>query len=133
MSILDNEFNRLLTSVQKMCMIIMLMYDKCNACCVDIIHIRLSMFFFFSRQKTAYKMGISDWISDVCSSDLPATNRMNVRAIHHYLQGRERIGDRKSVVSGKSVSVSVDIGGRRIIKKKTQLKQTVRIVTTEYQ
>src|SRR3546814_13740785 len=28
--------------------------------------------------------------------------------------------DRKSVVSGKSVSVRVDLGGRRIIKKKTQ-------------
>src|SRR3546814_14051710 len=27
--------------------------------------------------------------------------------------------DRKSVVSGKSVSVRVDLGGRRIIKKKT--------------
>src|SRR3546814_15205221 len=33
--------------------------------------------------------------------------------------------DRKSVVSGKSVSVRVDLGGRRIIKKKThQLKHT---------
>src|SRR3546814_16907240 len=31
--------------------------------------------------------------------------------------------DRKSVVEGKSVSVSVDSGGRRIIKKKTQKKQ----------
>src|SRR3546814_12448629 len=29
-----------------------------------------------------------------------------------------RRGDRKSVVSGKSVSVRVDLGGRRIIKKK---------------
>src|SRR3546814_12027021 len=28
--------------------------------------------------------------------------------------------DRKSVVSGKSVSVRVDLGGRRIIKKKNQ-------------
>src|SRR3546814_16095797 len=28
------------------------------------------------------------------------------------------VGDRKSVVSGKSVSVRVDFGGRRIIKKK---------------
>src|SRR3546814_16618820 len=28
------------------------------------------------------------------------------------------LGDRKSVVSGKSVSVRVDLGGRRIIKKK---------------
>src|SRR3546814_15969801 len=31
----------------------------------------------------------------------------------------ERSGDRKSVVSGKSVSVRVDRGGRRIIKKIT--------------
>src|SRR3546814_4686648 len=26
--------------------------------------------FFFSKQKTAYEMRISDWSSDVCSSDL---------------------------------------------------------------
>src|SRR3546814_6407461 len=29
----------------------------------------LSLFFFF-KQKTAYEMRISDWSSDVCSSDL---------------------------------------------------------------
>src|SRR3546814_3738073 len=28
------------------------------------------MFFFFFKQKTAYEMLISDWSSDVCSSDL---------------------------------------------------------------
>src|SRR3546814_14966388 len=28
-------------------------------------------FFFFFKQKTAYEMRISDWSSDVCSSDLP--------------------------------------------------------------
>src|SRR3546814_11418322 len=28
------------------------------------------MFFFFFKQKTAYELRISDWISDVCSSDL---------------------------------------------------------------
>src|SRR3546814_5496393 len=27
-------------------------------------------FFFFFKQKTAYEMRISDWSSDVCSSDL---------------------------------------------------------------
>src|SRR3546814_7370040 len=27
---------------------------------------------FFFKQKTAYEMRISDWSSDVCSSDLPA-------------------------------------------------------------
>src|SRR3546814_19179746 len=31
-----------------------------------------------------------------------------------------RIEDQKSVVKGKSVSVRVDLGGRRIIKKKTE-------------
>src|SRR3546814_7911957 len=30
------------------------------------------MFFFFFKQKTAYEMRISDWSSDVCSSDLGA-------------------------------------------------------------
>src|SRR3546814_4379211 len=33
-------------------------------------------FFFFFKQKTAYEMRISDWSSDVCSSDL-VTNRIN--------------------------------------------------------
>src|SRR3546814_5573800 len=31
----------------------------------------LIIFFFFFKQKTAYEMRISDWSSDVCSSDLP--------------------------------------------------------------
>src|SRR3546814_2633476 len=32
----------------------------------------VSFFFFFFKQKTAYEMRISDWSSDVCSSDLVA-------------------------------------------------------------
>src|SRR3546814_4971560 len=31
----------------------------------------IMFFFFFFKQKTAYEMRISDWSSDVCSSDLP--------------------------------------------------------------
>src|SRR3546814_4091465 len=31
--------------------------------------------FFFFKQKTAYEMRISDWSSDVCSSDLVAHQR----------------------------------------------------------
>src|SRR3546814_11787962 len=31
-------------------------------------------FVFFFKQKTAYEMRISDWSSDVCSSDLPKLN-----------------------------------------------------------
>src|SRR3546814_7643130 len=33
-------------------------------CCLDVVS------FFFFKQKTAYEMRISDWSSDVCSSDL---------------------------------------------------------------
>src|SRR3546814_784981 len=33
--------------------------------------IMLFCFVFFFKQKTAYEMRISDWSSDVCSSDLP--------------------------------------------------------------
>src|SRR3546814_8206585 len=32
--------------------------------------VNLLIFFFFFKQKTAYEMRISDWSSDVCSSDL---------------------------------------------------------------
>src|SRR3546814_11406540 len=95
-------------------------------------------------------MRISDWSSDVCSSDLlvignPAAvvedrrdgnrapgrwHRRHVapdRCIQHKLpridqterrDGGDMLADRKSVVKGKSVSVSVDLGGRLIIQKK---------------
>src|SRR3546814_1536274 len=33
------------------------------------------VYFFFFKQKTAYEMRISDWSSDVCSSDLSALDR----------------------------------------------------------
>src|SRR3546814_8347196 len=36
------------------------------------------MWFFFVKQKTAYEMRISDWSSDVCSSDLTARCRLKV-------------------------------------------------------
>src|SRR3546814_4583164 len=37
-----------------------------------------SLVFFFFKQKTAYEMRISDWSSDVCSSDLQSlTDRSN--------------------------------------------------------
>src|SRR3546814_3745295 len=38
---------------------------------VFLVYIRHYVFFFF-KQKTAYEMRISDWSSDVCSSDLTA-------------------------------------------------------------
>src|SRR3546814_7928073 len=43
----------------------------CVFICVDFV-CRIVVFFycFFFKQKTAYEMRISDWSSDVCSSDL---------------------------------------------------------------
>src|SRR3546814_7696650 len=99
----------------------------------------LFLFFFFFKQKTAYEMRISDWSSDVCSSDLDCLGRGRLFLAGTVADVREREGaravkghalarragsfarlrpDRKSVVEGKSVSVRVDLGGRRIIKKK---------------
>src|SRR3546814_14340057 len=86
-------------------------------------------------------MRISDWSSDVCSSDLFADRILVGRRLRggerrleqregrmHGVEPGERHrhvvrGDRTSAVSGKSVSVRVDLGGRRIIKKKKNQKQ----------
>src|SRR3546814_19865098 len=38
--------------------------------------------FFFFKQKTAYEMRISDWSSDVCSSDLPRRGRAAAERNH---------------------------------------------------
>src|SRR3546814_7648194 len=43
--------------------------------------IREVVYFFFFKQKTAYEMRISDWSSDVCSSDLHAVALVEARAI----------------------------------------------------
>src|SRR3546814_4288626 len=40
-----------------------------NYRCIEKI---IMLWFFFFKQKTAYEMRISDWSSDVCSSDLPS-------------------------------------------------------------
>src|SRR3546814_12483921 len=55
-------------------------------------------------------------------ADLPRARRPTTS------RGDDHAGeDRKSVVEGKRVSVRVDIGGRRIIKKKTSLRIHIRI------
>src|SRR3546814_4161936 len=55
-------------------------------CCIYVV------FFFFFKQKTAYEMRISDWSSDVCSSDLPillldeATSALDSESERHVQQ-----------------------------------------------
>src|SRR3546814_10540207 len=56
------------------------------------------VYFFFFKQKTAYEMRISDWSSDVCSSDLPARRPRRVdrrdQAVHLPQPARpDRHGD----------------------------------------
>src|SRR3546814_1957989 len=48
----------------------------------NVILILVFFVFFFFKQKTAYEMRISDWSSDVCSSDL-RTNRSRPGHPHH--------------------------------------------------
>src|SRR3546814_7139941 len=60
-------------------------------------------YFFFFKQKTAYEMRISDWSSDVCSSDLVdrevfdeevriVLQRLLVERVQHSVAGTVRRG-----------------------------------------
>src|SRR3546814_6883542 len=56
------------------------MFDSYLMQCI-LIH---SSLFFFFKQKTAYEMRISDWSSDVCSSDLDLAQHAFRRLQHHH-------------------------------------------------
>src|SRR3546814_19935353 len=43
--------------------------------------------FSFFKQKTAYEMRISDWSSDVCSSDLPKVGGTDFRVLTYEVKG----------------------------------------------
>src|SRR3546814_8361384 len=65
-------------------------------------------YFFFFKQKTAYEMRISDWSSDVCSSDLSergsARHDLRVEAglLHHLAEdGLDGILVRLDVTAGR--------------------------------
>src|SRR3546814_9984624 len=45
---------------------------------------------FFVKQKTAYEMRISDWSSDVCSSDLLSSG-VTITLAHHALKAGKRV------------------------------------------
>src|SRR3546814_10891022 len=47
-------------------------------CCLCISVYSFLLCFFFFKQKTAYEMRISDWSSDVCSSDLSVPSKETV-------------------------------------------------------
>src|SRR3546814_2446492 len=70
-------------------------------CCV------LLLFVFFFKQKTAYELRISDWSSDVCSSDLAAVLRPPAMAIEPAESSMIRISD-------SILSLVRNVSGRKI-------------------
>src|SRR3546814_12843921 len=60
-------------------------------------------FFFFFKQKTAYEMRISDWSSDVCSSDLLAGQPGDGAVVEHL--GAERACQRQPVTERSDIVV----------------------------
>src|SRR3546814_10350823 len=48
-----------------------------------VIFVLICFCFFFFKQKTAYEMRISDWSSDVCSSDLEHAMTQKLLSAHH--------------------------------------------------
>src|SRR3546814_5289706 len=57
--------------------------------------------FFFFKQKTAYEMRISDWSSDVCSSDLCD--------FHHLLHGEQHFTYEGLMYAGDDVVVTTRV------------------------
>src|SRR3546814_3027080 len=51
-----------------------------------LVRSRTILICFFFKQKTAYEMSISDWSSDVCSSDLPQLGARRLRNHHHQAE-----------------------------------------------
>src|SRR3546814_6059682 len=74
-------------------------FDFCLICVGFLIFVC----FFFFKQKTAYEMRISDWSSDVCSSDLAA-----LAGLDEALENSIVVHQRSDVPYGMFLSGGVD-------------------------
>src|SRR2546427_10237681 len=90
------------------------------------------LFFFFSSRRRHTRFDC-DWSSDVCSSDLFRRGTRFPHGREHVVFPRARpahAGERGRVAADRSeerrVGKSVDLGGRRIIKKKKKSRQRER-------
>src|SRR3546814_1664813 len=91
-------------------------------CIVCLDEVRSICCVYFFKQKTAYEMRISDWSSDVCSSDLPpGGNDRIVGAAAHDLQiGREPENARqRQRARTDDVVMGDDVDRRRGIARKS--------------
>src|SRR3546814_8884103 len=71
------------------------------------------MFFFF-KQKTAYEMRISDWSSDVCSSDLEKARVGNFVEVKAATLGTGAKANHLSYIGDASVGANANIGAGTI-------------------
>src|SRR3546814_5397241 len=70
--------------------------------CLCLFGFWLCVFFFFFKQKTAYEMRISDWSSDVCSSDLVAPPvAVDPRGITRHLEHQVGVEPDQAVASAR--------------------------------
>src|SRR3546814_18967711 len=76
------------------------------------------MLFFFVKQKTAYEMRISDWSSDVCSSDLlaregPGTRVRGAAPAGSQMRHRRTDAPRQHPLCIAGVWRNLNVGGFR--------------------
>src|SRR3546814_1427416 len=67
--------------------------------------------FFFFKQKTAYEMRISDWSSDVCSSDLLAFGVHDPCVVNITIARRSIVWDHDMIIAFAEIiveTISVD-------------------------
>src|SRR3546814_17495558 len=80
----------------------------------------LYLFVFFFKQKTAYERRISDWSSDVCSSDLleaddrPLRLPGGGRAVSGRIDGKRKAFEAAPAITDAEMGKAVDQGGARL-------------------
>src|SRR3546814_1779019 len=74
--------------------------------------------FFFFKQKTAYEMRISDWSSDVCSSDLRAAAVVPGAGIEHDPDLAARFGN-GNLRAGKTRAQSIREGSSGLVHQRS--------------
>src|SRR3546814_8823300 len=67
------------------------------------------VFVFFFKQKTAYEMRISDWSSDVCSSDLASKKIGDDRYVILFSNSRSPNGELSLASSSDKASFTLDL------------------------
>src|SRR3546814_5787751 len=93
----------------------------------------VGVFFFFFKQKTAYELRISDWSSDVCSSDLIVRRQPRVEALRQHLARGENlvapldIGSAALVRHGPRRGHDVDRRGRPCLIRPRRLRQARKV------